>query len=590
MILSLMRKHAALLAALAALMAAFAAPYLLPADPDSAVFRSGALGALLLLAAYRPVHHALAHRSLRQLAYGCVFGFIFALCLGVGSELAYYDQLLPGLGSLLRRAAVPMMITPLFGALASYVFSFSPAEQEKAKAKKPIPYIAFFLLFALCYGAVMLAFYPGVVSYDFEHEIRQYQSGVFEAAHPVFHTLFLGALYQLGETLFGSMTAGAAAYSVVQLLLLAAMYAWACTFVQRRLPLPLTLLLTACFAFLPFHGVMAISTAKDPLFAGLCVILCLLLWEIAENPDAFLASRFKPIRFTLCCLLLALLRRNGVFAFLPACIALTALCRRQAKRTLPVLTFTLALCFLAPNGLDALVGAQSAPSSEMMSVPCQQLMRTAARADLPEEEYAEISAWFSDAIHRYRPHCADPAKGGNFDFARYQEDPSAFWKMYIRYAKKYPRIYIEAFLENCAGLWNPDDISHATALAGEDYDFVYLITDYMYEEGRYDIHPHSLLTGLRSLIYDFTHHNAGQDTLFLSQLFCPATYTFLMLLGAMALSCKRRGKFALCMLPLWGIFLSLLFSAGIFIRYAYPIMAATPLLFALALYAKPSDC
>ena len=34
------------------------------------------------------------------------------------------------------------------------------------------------------------------------------------------------------------------------------------------------------------------------------------------------------------------------------------------------------------------------------------------------------------------------------------------------------------------------------------------------------------------------------------------------------------------------IFLSLLFSAGIFIRYTYPIMAAVPLLLALA-YCTP---
>ena len=196
------------------------------------------------------------------------------------------------------------------------------------------------------------------------------------------------------------MTAGAALYSAVQLLLLAALYAWGCAFVSRRVPLGVSLVLAACFALLPFHGVMAISTAKDPLFAGLCAALCLMIWEIAEDPAAFLASRMKQARLIACCALLALLRRNGVFAFLPACAAGLLLTRGLWRRSLPVWALALVLSFALPMGLDMAVQASSAPSPEMMAIPCQQLMRTAARGDLPQADYDEISAWFSGAIHR----------------------------------------------------------------------------------------------------------------------------------------------------------------------------------------------
>jgi hypothetical protein len=69
----------------------------------------------------------------------------------------------------------------------------------------------------------------------------------------------------------------------------------------------------------------------------------------------------------------------------------------------------------------------------------------------------------------------------------------------------------------------------------------------------------------------------------LAQLFCPATYSFLLLLLSLLLSYQRRGRMALCSLPVWGIWGSLLFSAGVFIRYAYPVMAAVPFLLALSL-------
>lgn len=585
--MKLIRKFSAPLTLVTLLSAAYAAPYLLPADPDSAVFRSGVLGLILLFACAAPVTSALRTQSMRALIYGTAFGFAFAAALSLGSELAFYDRLLPGMGSMIRRLCVPVMITPLFGALSSYLFAFAPPAPKQDR--RGVPFLYFFAAFALCYALVLLAFYPGVVRYDFEHEIRQYQTGAFEAAHPVFHTLFLGSLYRLGEALFGSMTAGAALYSAVQLLLLAALYAWGCAFVSRRVPLGVSLVLAACFALLPFHGVMAVSTAKDPLFAGLCAALCLMIWEIAEDPAAFLASRMKQARLIACCALLALLRRNGVFAFLPACAAGLLLTRGLWRRSLPVWALALVLSFALPMGLDMAVQASSAPSSEMMAIPCQQLMRTAAHGDLPQADYDEISTWFSGAIHRYHPHNADPAKGGNFDFARYQADPGAYWRMYLKYAARHPRIYVEAFLENCAGLWYPDDVSHATQVAGEAYDFVYLMTDYEYEPDRYDIHRRSLLPKLKSLIYDYTHHNAAQETPVLAQLFCPAVYVFALLFLSLRLCCKGRGRFALCALPLWGIWLSLLFSAGVFIRYAYPLMAAAPMLLTLALYADAAS-
>ena len=585
---ALRRRLAAPLAVLCALALAVAAPYLVPENPDSAVMRSGSLGALLILAGIYPARDALSRRSLRALVHALAFALVFAMCLGLGSELAVYDGLLPGMGSLVRRLAVPVLAAPMIALLVAPLLEFAPAAREKTPPR--IPFLAFFALFAACYGAVLLALYPGVVAYDFEHEIAQFTSGVYEAAHPVFHTLFLGALYAVGEALFGSMTAGAATYSAVQLLLLAAMYAWACAFVQRRVrSLPLTLALAALFALLPFHGVMAVSTAKDPLFAGLCAVLVLLLWEIAEQPDALLASRFRMARFAAVCLMMALLRHNAVFAFAPACLAVVVFCRGKRRRALLCAALTAALCFIVPRQLEAALHARRAPSSEMMSVPCQQLMRTAARAELTQAEYDEIAAWFSDAIHRYRPHCADPAKGGNFDFARYQKDPGAFWALYAKYAARFPRIYFEAFLENCAGIWNPDDISHAHALGGEQYDYVYLNTVYSYEDGRYAIEPDSKLPALQRLLYGFTHHADHEDTLLLAQLFCPAVYMFALLLASLVLACQRRARLILCALPLWGFGASLLFSAGIFVRYAYPIMAAAPPLLALVFFGRDAQ-
>ena len=85
-------------------------------------------------------------------------------------------------------------------------------------------------------------------------------------------------------------------------------------------------------AILPFNGILAISTVKDTLFTGLCAMLCLTLWEIAEDPDAFMARKAALLRVFLICLIMSLLRHNAVFAVLPAVLAVVVLCRGARKR------------------------------------------------------------------------------------------------------------------------------------------------------------------------------------------------------------------------------------------------------------------
>lgn len=584
MIISQIKRYSTPLTLVFTLAAAYAAPYLVPGDPDALVFRNGIFPAILLLAAAYPVYSALNKHALRDLMYGSFFALIFSFFLGLGSELMFYDGLLPGMGSMLRRFAVPCMVTPFLGALFSYVFAHPVCHQ--GASSKQLPYLFYFLVFSLSYGATLLAFFPGIINYDFEGEIVQYMTGEYLASHPIFHSMLTGVLYQLGTALFGSATGGAAMYSLFQLISLAAMFAWCCWFIQKRVPLWSVLLLTAAMAFLPYNGVLAISTIKDALFTGLCAMLCMTLWEIAENHNVFFSSRKKLLRLFIISLLMCLLRHNAVFAVIPAVIAIIALCRGIRKKALLVCAVTLLFCFATPRCLQSITHAKEILSSELMSVPCQQLMRTAARAtDLTEEEYKEISVWFSDAIHRYRPSYADPAKGGNFDLPRYTEHPEEYWSMYLKYAKRYPRIYIEAFFANCMGIWYPDDTTHAHTMDSEEWDFVYLKTGNIVPEMVGEVNARSFLPAYRNWIRNSTHHSNHEDVPMYAQLFKPGTYVYLLLLLTMLLFHRRERRIVLCTLPVWGIIFSLLFSACILIRYAYPIMTCVPMFLLLIIFS-----
>ena len=402
-LLPLKQRRSALVTLVSVLAAAYAAPYLVPDSPDSLVFRDGILPALLLLAAAYPARAAFEKHPARALKYGGFLALVFSFFLGLGSELMVYDGFLPGAGSFIRRLAVPCLATPLLGA------------RNDAPGGRRLPVPLYLGVFALSYSATLLAFFPGVINYDFEGEIVQYMTGEYLASHPIFHSMLTGVLYQIGTAVFGSATGGAATYSVFQLLCLSAMFAWCCGFLQKRVPLWAVLLVAAAMAILPFNGILAISTVKDTLFTGLCAMLCLTLWEIAEDPDAFMARKAALLRVFLICLAMSLLRHNAVFAVLPAVLAVVVLCRGARKKAAALCAVTMLFCLGMPRCLQYANHAKALLSSELMSVPCQQLMRTAARVDkLTEEEYDEIAAWFSGAIHRYRPSYADPAKQFRF--------------------------------------------------------------------------------------------------------------------------------------------------------------------------------
>ena len=128
-LLPLKQRRSALFTLVSVLAAAYAAPYLVPDSPDSLVFRDGILPALLLLAAAYPARAAFEKHPARALKYGGFLALVFSFFLGLGSELMVYDGFLPGAGSFIRRLAVPCLMTPLLGALFSYLFA-APARND----------------------------------------------------------------------------------------------------------------------------------------------------------------------------------------------------------------------------------------------------------------------------------------------------------------------------------------------------------------------------------------------------------------------------------------------------------------------------
>ncbi|MGN0997493.1 MAG: DUF6020 family protein [Candidatus Ventricola sp.] len=579
--MTFIRKHAALLSLLSAAMALVAAPYLIPEDPDSAVFRSGLLGTLLVLACCPTLRQAYVRADRRTLAVSLGFGLLLGGALGLGAELRFYGGLLPGLGSMVRRAAVPVLIAPLLGGLCARAMLLRPAARAKPLRLPMALYLAALLL---CWLPLLIAYYPGMLNYDFYVEYHQFLDNQWDSRHPLLYIALCYAIYGAGR-LLGQPTLAIFFTTLLRMLALASALAYACVFVQRRrAPAWALALMTAAFAQLPIFPVMAVSSSKDTLFSAALLVLSLLCWELLEEPQAFFASRKRCAGFVVMTVLTCHLRKNGVAALvlLPLMIAML---RSHRRRTASLCAVAAGASLLLSIGLNAALQPVEQPSYQLYSLPAQQLVRAYNLGNVTDEEKEEIQSWFRDNHGlSLEPHLADKAKGYLIE-DRIAGHADEFMALWARIGRKNPRVYTEAFLMLNLGAWYPDDLSHAE-IYRENVGYLQMS---IYDMTDHGIVSGSLLPGVRALTERICRANAYQKLPILSLLLCTATPVWLLLFGCAMLVARRRTHL---MAPVGGVaalWLTIFLGPCTLPRYMLPMFCLAPVLLAVAFLPTPGE-
>lgn len=588
----LRRRFAFPLALLSAFCALIAAPYLIPENPDSAVFRSGVLGVMLLSGCVIPVREALLRADRRTLLCGGACGFLFALALSLGSELFVYDGLLPGMGSLIRRVAVPMLAAPLLGGLCARLMLAPTPRVPTPRARLPVrlPQGAYMAVMLLCWLPLLLAYFPGMLNYDFPGEYEQCLTSSYSSAHPLLHSALVSAVISLGETLH-SRTFGVLLLSLLQMALFAAALSYACVFAQKKgAPRPALALLTALFALHPVFSVMALSMTKDTLFAAGFLVLSLEAWDLLTQPDAFFSSRLRLARFVLLTVCTALMRNNGVFALaflFPALLIALRGHRRRMARLAGVCAGASALVLLA---LELALTPESLPSFQLYSLPAQQLVRAYNSGKLTEQERGEIASWYTGeaglAVH---PHLGDSAKG-YLDKPRIASEGSDFLALWARVGKTCAHEYVEALLMLNVGSWYPDDLSHSTIYPDVSYnDKGYLQTQEVDMTGQ-GIRTACFLPRVKAFYERVCRRNEYQKYPIIAQLFGTATPFWVIVFSCALLVARRRTRLLPAAMGALGLWLSYLFGPCTLPRYMLPLFALAPVLLLAALaQPRPGD-
>lgn len=578
----LIKKHARVLAALAFAMACIAAPFLIPENPDSPVMRTGTFSLLLLLGCMHPVCHALTRADRRTLLSGMVWGFLFACALSLGSELFFYKGLLKGMGPMVRRMAVPVLMTPLFGGLAARLMLLTPSARSPRRAG--IPVWGYMLIIFLCWTPVWLAFWPSNIRFDFAGEYNQHLAGSYSSLHPLLHSVLQNGIITFGEIL-ADRTFGLMLLTLVQMLFFSYALAAACRFVQQRSCALFALPVAAFFGLHPIFSVLAVSTTKDTVFTAAVILLALQIHALLENPQAFLASRRKWISFSVITVLAALLRNNGIFVLalsFPALIIAARGMRRRAAALCALASLSATAVFMI---LSAVFHCESMPSRQMYSLPAQQLVRAYNLSQtMTEEDREEIRSWYlSDAGLVLLPQLADPAKGYLDEDKLDREGAGAYFSVWAKHFGAHAHEYAEAFLMLNLGSWYPDDLTHALIYPEQAWNglgYISLAEPGITEQG---FEMTCRLPAVRRIIEKICSANRYQRYPLISLTFCPAFPFWVIMLSCAVLFARRQTRYLPVAAGVLSLWLSYLLGPCTLPRYALPLFSMAPVLLIMAL-------
>jgi len=540
------------------------------------------------------------HR-IRRIAYSYGFAFLLALSYVLGYQLKVDGMTALGVKGKLFILLMSMALGIAFTSVPNLWFMLMDRIKSKRNTEiKSYDKKSCVKFFWISFGVIFvswipafLAYYPAIMSYDFHRQMVEAYGGYMNTHHPLIHTGLLRLFYLLGVEI-GSYEIAMSLFSILQMLVLAACFAYSCVMLSRltgkKWPCWLS---TAVFALLPIHPVLALSMTKDIFFTAFFLLMVTLMLEYRMSGTKKMRI-FLFIAMLVTGILMLMFRNNAAYAFVIFSIFYIIFSQKQR---LPLLILCILVLVGGHSGkaiLQDVTGASSGSKIEMVSVMLQQMNRTGHNhmGYHTQEQYDILSYYIPEECWpKYNPVIADGVKHnvGLHDFDNWTNDIPQTIKDWITIGLAYPNDYLDAFLHLTLGYWFIDDMTHAEVLGyGVDSNLGLLYTFNASTSQYFDgIESHSYLPGVLLWYSKVVNANEYQYWPVLSLLFKPSFYVWTMVLCIMSVFyLKEKNKMVLMLFP-FIYFLTLLLGPVVNFRYIYPIVAVIPLF--LAWVFSPKD-
>lgn len=442
-------------------------------------------------------------------------------------------------------------------------------------------------IFAISFTAVVITWlpvsiinYPGTPNPDALTQLRQYFSGDYtewSTHQPPASTFIMGALVDIGQRL-GSANLGAYLYLLLNIIVGALIIAYAMRLLKKELHARngIIIAILLFYTINPLWWFFSQYYEKCLLYGELASLMTIMLIPIVRRRNL---SWSEALRLSAVCVVMSLLRNNGIYAVVPALLIIIIYMRDgDRRRALATLAVTLICMFCITSVLYGSLGIRKGSKKEMLSLPFQQTARYAKYYDdeVTDQERAVIDSVldYETIKKRYRPEISDPVKN------TYRGDDTKlpeYFRTWMRMFKKHPSCYIKATLRGIYGYLAPVTPELPSIITGykglgvdeKAYKYGIQIKD---ENSKYV----QFLYKIRERCLHLPIANS---------ILMPGLYTWVVILCVLALMWKKKWAGLIVLVPsMVNILVCLASPLANSIRYALPVMMLAPILLMWTLY------
>ena len=436
---------------------------------------------------------------------------------------------------------------------------------------------------------IMLMEYNEIPSYIQSMSAVQGEDIFITNHHPYILTILFSWFVKLGQH-FGDAALGVACYVLIQMMLLALVYAGglyyihACGVTRKRMIGTLLL-----FMFIPVFPMYAICMLKDTFYATFCLIFMLMMHYVARSKGQAFRNVWFTISFFFVACMMILTKVYAMYILLIVGAVYLIKYRQQfvqiiASVMLPVVLYKFVFCGMLLPALNVAPGGLQ----EALSVPFQQTARYVT-------EYGdEVTAAEKKAINqilpykklakKYNPELSDPVKK-YYNQEATKQDLKAYFKVWRKMFWKHPEVYVESILHNTYQYYDINKISSLVYYKFNDYlqlhddegqySDLYIENKEEYLEQRYAINQLVLFTEKVPIV-----------NVFASIGLWPWLFLFALLYN---LKWKKKDEQALILIPLITIAICMVSPDNGNTRYVMPLLYILPFLIPLELLPASSD-
>lgn len=451
--------------------------------------------------------------------------------------------------------------------------------------------LIYFSIIILCWIPTLLAFYPSIVSYDGGYQIRDY---VFERkinlGHPIITTFLYTTFFLFGFSHFNSPTIGMLIFSIFQMILMALIFSYAVKFIEdetgKKYLRNISILFYGLF---PYNQLFSIMTTKDVIFAGIVVLFVINLYKILTKDDNIV----EYISFIGITILMLLFRNNAVYALIvliPVSIVLLINNKKILKKMVCAILISIILYESFNSIILNIVAPQGVGNNDIWLCTFAQAVGKIVNEEnenLTESEKEKISFYFTDYEkigNAYIQYIADSTMK-LIQLDNINGNKKDFFKLMFELSKKYPRKFMDSYLNTMRGYWYVLDDSFCRIRKKTYKDKMGALELYCFPVGtdKYKIKEESKLPKLKQFYIDMFCKNEFLKIPVLRIAFQPATYFYVLIAYLLYVIYKKYKVRTIIGIYLFLYFLTCFLAPCAIIRYIYAVIVCVPLIWSFVI-------